>query len=67
MRFGITAKTWTLIFLLLSISGIIAIVISFVFYQESDRFRIFMRGLMLCIFVYNTFLYGRRYKRALKK
>jgi len=67
MKFGVSQKTRLLFLLLLSIAGVIATLTFFIISSETDRFKIFMRGLMLCVFLGFSVSYCIDYIKELKK
>lgn len=67
MKIGISRKTQ---FLLLTIASVIALVGTLIFFfvsEETDQFKIFMRGFSFFTFLFYSILYGRQYLRESRK
>ena len=67
MRLAISHKTQMLLIFLFCIAGAITTLIFLFIADETDRFTIFMSGLKLCLYIFYSFLFGRKYLRELKK
>jgi hypothetical protein len=67
MKSAVSKKTRLLLLLILNIVGVIAAITFFVISSETDRFKIFMRGVMLFIFLGFSVSYCFDYIKELRK
>lgn len=67
MKFGVSQKTRLLFLLLLSITGVITVITFFIISSETDRFKLFMRGLTLCMFLGFSVSFCIGYIKELRK
>jgi len=67
MKNAVSQKKRLLFLLLLNMAGAITVITFFILSSEIDRFRIFMRGLMLCIFLIFLVKYGFAFLKESKK
>ena len=67
MKLGISLKIRLLLLLIANVIGLLGTISFFFSSQETDRFKIFMRGVMLSTFLFYSVLYGRKYLMELKK
>jgi len=67
MKFGISQKVRLLFLLLVSLAGMISVIVFFIISFETDRFKIFIRGVMLFIFLGFSVSYFLQYLKELRK
>ena len=67
MKIGISLKTQFLLLSIASIISLIGTIILFFISEETDRYKIFMRGFSFFMFLFYSILYGRQYLRESRK